>query len=196
LLELIDGEAKRKQQGQKAHIVAKVNSLADPKLIEALYAASQAGVDVKLNVRGICCLRPGVPGLSDNIQVISIVGRYLEHARIFYFYHGGDERVYISSADWMPRNLDKRVELLVPVDDIASRRRLINIMDTYFRDTSKARRLLPDGSYERIRPAGNDAPVSSQEVLYREAQQAVRAAEESRATVFEPHRAPESEEED
>lgn len=189
ILELIEGETKRKQQGQKAQIVAKVNSLVDPKIVDALYAASQAGVEVKLNVRGICCLRPGVPGLSENITVISIVGRFLEHARILYFYHGGDERVYISSADWMPRNLDRRIELLVPIESPAARRRLIGILETYFRDTAKARRLLPDGNYERVKPAGRGKPVSSQELLYEQSCEAVRQAEQSQPTMFEPHRA-------
>ena len=133
---------------------------------------------VRLNVRGICCLRPGVPGLSENISVVSIVGRFLEHARIFYFHHGGDERVYISSADWMPRNLDRRVELLVPVEDAVARRRLINVMEVFFRDTVKARKLRADGTYQRVEPEGRQKPLSSQEYLYREA---VRAVQERRA---------------
>ncbi len=191
LLEMIEAETKRRQQGQKAHIAAKVNSLVDPQVIEALYAASQAGVTVKLNIRGICCLRPGVPGLSENIEVISIVDRFLEHARIFYFYHGGDERVFISSADWMQRNLDRRIELMVPIEAAAARRRLISILDTYFRDNVKARRLQPDGSYE-LPISGNVQPVRSQEVLYLEARQAVHQAASARPTVFEPHRAPET----
>ena len=188
LLEMIEAETKRKQQGQKARIVAKLNSLADPKIIDALYAASQAGVTVKLNIRGICCLRPGVPGLSENIEAVSIIDRFLEHARIFYFFHGGDERVFISSADWMPRNLDRRVELLTPVEDTAARRRLINMLDTYFRDTKKARRLLADGGYESVVPTSGD-PVSSQETLYREACSSVRRTKQSQLTMFEPHRA-------
>jgi polyphosphate kinase len=190
LLEMIEGETYRKQQGQRAHIVVKVNSLVDPKIIDALYSASQAGVDVKLNVRGICCLRPRVPGLSENITAVSVVGRYLEHARIFYFYHGGDERVFISSADWMPRNLDRRVELLVPIEDTNARRRLINILDSYFRDTVKARRFLDDGGYERVRPKDPKKAVESQLLLYQEARAAIRLAEQSQPTVFEPHRAP------
>lgn len=190
LVEMIETETKRKQQGQKAHIVIKLNSLVDPQIIEALYTASQAGVTVKLNIRGICCLRPGVKGLSENIEAISIIDRFLEHARIFYFYHGGDERVFISSADWMPRNLDRRVELLTPVEDASARRRLINILDTYFRDTKKARRLLPDGGYEMILP-GTQPAVSSQETLYREACNAVRRTKQSQLTMFEPHRASE-----
>lgn len=190
LLEMIEAETRRRQQGQKAHIVAKLNSLVDTQIIEALYAASQAGVTIKLNVRGICCLRPGVPGLSENIEVISIVDRFLEHSRILYFYHGGDERVFISSADWMPRNLEGRVELLVPVEDIAARRRLIAILDTYFRDTLKASRLLPDGSYERVRPRGRRKGIASQEMLYRETCEAVRRAKQAKTVTFEPHRAP------
>ncbi|MBC8355260.1 MAG: polyphosphate kinase 1 [Planctomycetes bacterium] len=190
LLEMIEAETKRKQQGQKGQIVIKLNSLVDPKIIDALYVASQAGVTVKLNIRGICCLRPGVEGLSENIEAISIVDRFLEHSRIFYFYHGGDERVYISSADWMPRNLDRRIELLTPVEDTASRKRLINILETYFRDTKKARRLLPDGGYEMIESDAQPA-VSSQEVLYREACNAVRRSKQSQLTMFEPHRASE-----
>lgn len=191
LLEMIEAETKHRQQGQKAHIAAKVNSLVDPQVIEALYAASQAGVQIKLNVRGICCLRPGVPGVSENIEVTSIVDRFLEHARIIYFYHGGDERVFISSADWMPRNLDRRIELLVPVEGTATRRRLIAILDTYFRDNVKARRLRADGSYELPAP-GNAAPFRSQEVLFLEAREAVHQVALAHQTIFEPHRAPEA----
>jgi len=189
LLEMIEAETKRKQQGLKAHIVAKVNALVDPKMIAALYAASQAGVKVKLNVRGICCLRPGVPDLSENIEVVSIVDRFLEHARILYFYHGGDERVFISSADWMPRSFDRRVELLTPVEDTAARHRLINVLDTYFRDNRKARRLLPDGRYEPLRDDDDGEPRAAQETLYLEACEAVRRAKQSHPTMFEPHRA-------
>lgn len=189
ILEMIEVETQRKQQGQKAHIAAKLNSLVDPAIIDALYAASQAGVTVKLNIRGICCLRPGVPGLSDNISVISIVDRFLEHARILYFYHGGDERLYISSADWMSRNLDRRVELLTPIEDTACRRKLIGILDTYFRDNTRARRLLPDGGYEMLTPKKNQPPVRSQEALYQQACEAVQQARQSQRTTFQPHRA-------
>jgi polyphosphate kinase len=190
LLEMIETETQRKQQGQRAYITAKMNSLVDPAIIEALYTASQAGVKIQLNVRGICCLRPGVKGLSDNITVVSVVDRFLEHSRIVYFYHGGDERVFISSADWMPRNLDRRVELLVPVDDTASRRRLISILDVYFRDNVKARVLQPDGSYTKVRMSGRrKKPVSSQQVFYDEACDALKRAEQSRRTTFEPYRA-------
>lgn len=188
LLELIAGETERKRQGQRASIVAKLNSLVDPDVIDGLYEASQAGVMVRLNVRGICCLRPGVAGLSENIQVVSIVDRYLEHARIAYFYHGGDEQVVISSADWMPRNLDRRVELLVPVDDVACQKRLIAILETYFDDNVKATWLQPDGSYQ---PVAGKPPFRCQSVHYEEACDRVRAAKESSRNVFIPYRSEE-----
>jgi polyphosphate kinase len=145
LLELVEGEIQRHQQGQPGQIIVKVNSLVDEELIEALYRASAAGVKVQCHVRGICCLRPGVPGLSENITVTSVVDRFLEHARILYFHHGGDPLVYISSADWMPRNLDRRVELLTPVDDEASRARLIEVLKMCAKDSAKARLLQPTG---------------------------------------------------
>jgi polyphosphate kinase len=188
LLELISGETERKRQGQQAHIVAKLNSLVDPEIIERLYEASQAGVSVKLNVRGVCCLRPGVLGLSKNIQVVSIVDRYLEHARIIYFYHGGDEQVFISSADWMQRNLDRRVELLTPIDDSACRQRLVTLLDTYFQDNVKAKTLQPDGNYSPVR---GDRPYRCQSEHYREACDRVRAAKDDVRNVFVPHRAEE-----
>jgi polyphosphate kinase len=188
LLEMIESETQRKKQGQKAMIMAKLNALVDPTLIEALYAASQAGVKIRLNVRGICCLRPGVKGLSENISVISIVDRFLEHARILCFYHGGDELVWISSADWMPRNLDRRVELLVPIEDRALKHRLINVLETYFNDNVKARRLNADGSYSPYKP-GKKHTQRAQELLYHEAREIGRLAENSRRAVFQPYRA-------
>ena len=166
----------------------KLNSLVDPMIIDALYRASQAGVRVRMNVRGICCLRPGVPGLSENISVISIVDRFLEHARILYFHHGGDDLVFISSADWMPRNLDRRVELLVPIQDRTGKRRLLEELELYFKDTVKAARLLPDGSYERVRPVGGRKRLRAQESLYESAIQRVKRAESARQKIFEPHR--------
>ncbi len=188
LTEMIENETHRKQQGQKAQITAKLNSLVDPQIIDALYSASQAGVKVRLNVRGICCLRPGVPGLSENISVVSIVDRYLEHARILYFYHGGDERVFISSADWMPRNLDRRIELLVPVEDPASQKRLIAILESHLQDTVKARQLTAEGVYEPVKPRGRRKPFRSQEELYRRACEAVKQEEQFKRTAFETHR--------
>jgi polyphosphate kinase len=193
LMELILGETERKRQGQKAQITAKLNSLVDPEIIAALYQASQAGVKVRLNVRGICCLRPGVPGLSENISVVSIVDRFLEHARILYFYHGGDERVFISSADWMPRNLDRRVELLVPIEAPLAKQRLVTILDYYFQDNEKARQLLPDGNYQRVKSSKRKS-FRSQERLYQDLAQVAAQAEQTRRVVFEPHRAPNHEE--
>ncbi|MCA9190121.1 MAG: polyphosphate kinase 1 [Planctomycetales bacterium] len=185
LLSLIEGEIERKKQGQRALIVAKLNSLVDPQLIQALYAASQAGVTVRLNVRGICCLRPNVPGLSENISVISIVDRVLEHARIIYFYHGGDDLTFISSADWMPRNLDRRVELLVPVDDPKCKKRLISILDSYFSDNQNAWELQSSGQY--VRRSENEKPMRVQNALYEAAVASIKRAEQMRRTVFEPH---------
>jgi polyphosphate kinase len=180
IVDLIDAEAQRKRQGQKAAIMAKMNSLVEPKVIRALYNASQAGVKIQLNVRGICCLRPGVPGLSDNITVTSIIDRFLEHSRIFYFHHGGERRVYISSADWMPRNLRKRVELMVPVSDAAARDALIRMLEIYFRDNQKSHRLMADGRYVRVRAPRKRRRVRSQQVLYE------RACEEAARTLHQP----------
>jgi polyphosphate kinase len=187
LLELIEGETRRKKEGQNALIDAKINSLVDPELITALYAASQAGVKIRLNVRGACCLRPGVEGLSENISVISIVDRYLEHARILRFHHGGDDLVFISSADWMPRNLDRRIELLAPIEDAQCKQRLIEILNTYFDDNVKARILKADGSYVRVK-RGKGKRRRAQELLYEDARRRVKEAEQSQRTIFVPHR--------
>lgn len=189
LLELIESEAERKKQGQDAFIDAKLNALTDEKLIQALYEASQAGVAIRLNVRGACCLRPGVPGLSDNISVVSIVDRYLEHARILHFHHGGDDLVFISSADWMSRNLDRRIELLTPVDDALCRNRLIAILSCYFDDNTKARQLRADGQWTRVKP-GKKKRRHSQQLLHDEARKLAVGAEESKRGVFVPHRNP------
>jgi len=191
LVEMIQMEAQRKAQGQKGAIIAKLNALGDQEIIDALYDAAQQGVKIRLIVCGLCCLRPGVPGLSENIRVISIVDRFGEHSRVFYFYHGGDEHVFISSADWMPRNLDRRVELLVPVQEPAAKRRLINNLEAYLRDNVKAATLRPDGTLRRVKASAKQDRFRSQEVLYQRAVQAVQDAEQSRRTIFEPHRAPE-----
>lgn len=169
-LDLIDREIQASTPDRPGLIMAKVNSLHDRKICKALYEASCAGVRIQLNVRGICCLRPGVPRVSENIEVISIVDRYLEHARIFYFLNGGHEEVYMSSADWMIRNLDKRLELLFPVQQENLKRRLISILTTYFADSVKARRLHADGHYEMVHRSGD--PVRAQERFYREAVEA------------------------
>jgi polyphosphate kinase len=188
ILELIDDEIQRRKQGQKAFIRAKMNSLVDPDIVRSLYRASRAGVKVQLNVRGICCLRPGVRGQSENIMVVSIVDRFLEHSRILHVCHGGDDQVFISSADWMPRNLDRRVELLVPVDDAGARRALCGMLDVYFRDNVKSWKLLPDGHYERLSASSPRKVCRSQAVLYRQARDRVNEFRKSRRAVFEPHR--------
>ena len=191
LAEMIEAEIQFKRQRQKSGITVKVNSLVDPQMIEMLYRASQAGVKVRLNVRGICCLRPGVPGLSDNIEVVSVVDRLLEHARILHFRHGGDDRVFISSADWMGRSLDRRVELLVPVQDDRSRHRLMEILECYFKDNVKGRRLQPDGTYKIPTKRGSSGlKMPAQEWLYREACRVSELAAQSRQAIFEPYRAP------
>jgi polyphosphate kinase len=160
---LIEREMEHHKNGRPAHIIAKINSLTDTKLIRVLYEASQASLPIDLIVRGVCTLRPGVPGLSETITVRSIVGRFLEHSRIFYFLNGGEEAVYIGSADWMQRNLDRRVELLAPIGDPRLRRHLKeNVLDVSMRDNVKARRLLPDGSYERIRASEGEEIIDSQ----------------------------------
>jgi polyphosphate kinase len=164
LLRMIRREALRASPEHPGHIRAKMNSLADPDLIEALYQASNAGIKIELNVRGICRLRPGVPRLSENIRVVSIVDQFLEHSRIFYFANGGDEEVYLSSADWMPRNLDRRIELLFPVEDASQKRDLKEVLDLYFRDNTKAWLLQPDGSWQRIE-AGKSKKIRAQEAL-------------------------------
>ncbi len=153
-LDLIDREIQVSTPGNPGLIIAKVNSLEDKGICEALYRASQAGIDIKLNVRGICCLRPGLKKISENIEVRSIVGRFLEHARVFYFHNGGNEEVYLSSADWMRRNLNRRMEMLFPVRNRKLRDRLIRILKTYTKDNADSWRLLPDGSYERIARSG------------------------------------------
>lgn len=188
LLDLIESEILRSREGQPAAIRARFNSLTHPEVIDALYRASQAGVKIQLNVRGICCLRPGVPGLSDNIEVISIIDRFLEHSRIFYFHQGGDPLVFISSADWMQRNLDKRVELLVPVADPESRDRLVHILDIAFQDTAKARVQQADGVYRRRTPGKKKTVLRSQARFYEEACDAARLQQKAGEDLFVPER--------
>ncbi len=158
-------EAEHARRGEPARIVAKMNSLVDRTLIEELYAASQVGVRVDLIVRGICCLRPGIPGLSDRIRVISIVDRYLEHARVFYFLNGGHSEYWLASADWMPRNLDHRVEIAFPVLDPRLQAEIREVLEVQLTDTTKAREIQIDGSSTRVRVAAGP-PVRSQERLY------------------------------
>lgn len=187
LLELIASEAERAGHGLPAKITAKVNSLQDPDIIAALYKASQAGVEVKLNVRGICCLKPGDNKYSKNIEVISVIDRFLEHARLFHFHQGGDSQVYIASADWMTRNLEKRVELMIPIEAAPLKRRLIRILDAYFQDNTQASRILPDGTSQRLTRAKGKKAFRVQEYFYQQAKQAAKAREHERAMTFEPH---------
>jgi polyphosphate kinase len=164
LLALINRETGHAKAGRPASIIAKINSLTDLEVISSLYGASQAGVSVDLVVRGVCMLRPGVPGLSENVRVRSIVGRFLEHSRVFYFANDGREEVYIGSADWMNRNLDRRVEVMVPVKDQRLRRYLREVLlDAFLRDNVKARLLNPDGTYARPAPPQVGEQFSSQD---------------------------------
>ena len=185
-LEFIHLETENAKQGNKAEIRVKVNSLVDREIIDALYEASQAGVKVLLNVRGLCCLMPGKKGLSENIRVVSVVDRFLEHSRIFYFYHGGDEKMFISSADWMGRNLDRRVELLIPIEDRDCKNRLLTILNCYFNDSESATELTSSGSYEPIESKKKHA--RSQQWLFEEAGQLLKASKNPKTTVFQPHR--------
>jgi polyphosphate kinase len=164
--QLIEGEIEHQRNHGNGRMILKMNALVDRKMIRLLYKASQAGVKIDLLVRGICCLRPGIPGLSDNIRVISIVGRFLEHSRIYYFRNNGEERIYLGSSDLMPRNLNRRVELLFPIEDRKMIRHLHdNVLGTYLADNVKAREMKPDGTYVRRQPAPGEEPISAQNVL-------------------------------
>jgi len=176
LLEMIDREIRGSTRDHPGLIMVKVNSLQDKGMCRALYRASQAGVRVLVNVRGICCLRPGVKDVSENIRVVSIVDRYLEHARVFYFRNGGNDEVYLSSADWMRRNLDRRLEILFPVDSPPLRNRLIATMNTYFADNVKAFELNADAEWTPVERRG--PAVRAQDVLYREAVDAAMSTAE------------------
>jgi polyphosphate kinase len=179
LLQLIARERSRSSAHEPGLIMAKMNSLADPEVIDALYAASQAGVRIKLNVRGICTLVPGVPGMSENIEVVSIVDRYLEHTRILYLENGGSEEIYLGSADWMPRNLDRRVELMFPIHSAAHRKRIRKILDRFFADNTNTHRLLPDGSFKRLKPGRDKKAVNAQATFYAEAEQVSKTARQA-----------------
>ena len=163
---MIAREMQIARRGDKAHLIFKVNSLAERETIRLLYEASRAGVKIQLLVRGICCLRPGVPGVSENIEVTSIVGRFLEHSRVYYFHNGGEEEIYIGSADLMSRNIDHRVEVLAPIRDPGLVRSIRDgVLKTYLADNVKARQMNAAGNYTRKKPAGGKAPVNSQECL-------------------------------
>jgi polyphosphate kinase len=167
ILALIEREAEHQRRGGHGRIVAKMNSLEDPAIVRALYDASRAGVEIDLIVRGVCRLRPGVPGMSESIRVRSVVGRFLEHARIFHFGNDGEDEFYIASADWMSRNLDYRVETMVPVESPELRSELRWILDVQLADNRKAWELEPDGSWRMIRP-GPDEPERSSQAIFME----------------------------
>lgn len=171
MLALIHRETDNAKAGGSGRIVAKMNALVDQQIIVALYEASQVGVQVDLIVRGMCCLRPGVPGISDNIRVISIVGRFLEHSRIFYFYNQGQEEIFIGSADWMPRNLNRRVEAVVPIEDPALAKDLQEILAIMLSDNRQSWDLQPDGRYIQRRPVADTPEQNSQRVLMELVQQ-------------------------
>ncbi len=164
-MRLIKKEEENAARGQKARIIAKMNSLVDEGIINALYSASCAGVQIDLIVRGICCLRPGLPGVSENIRVMSIVGRYLEHSRIYYFYSGGAQLVFLSSADWMTRNLDRRVELLFPVESEEAREKVLKIVQLCLKDNVKVRVLNPDGGYTKVNAINGEDRCDSQQIF-------------------------------
>lgn len=187
VLELIEGEITRAQQGDKALIMAKMNSLQHPEIISALYRASRAGVEIKLNVRGICCLKTGNRKDAKNIKVVSIVDRFLEHARIFYFHRGGDPDIYISSADWMVRNLDSRVELMTPIEDRSCKRQLIRILEACFKDNTNSFLIEGDGTSTPIQPEKGERTFRLQEHLYKQADKTARNHERQKATTFEPY---------
>ncbi|WP_455617528.1 RNA degradosome polyphosphate kinase [Eisenbergiella sp.] len=175
-LYLIGREVKNVRAGETGHIIAKMNSLCDQDIIAALYEAAAAGVKIELIVRGICSLKVGIPGVSENISVRSIVGTFLEHSRIFYFENAGKSEVYCGSADWMPRNLERRVEILFPVEDPKLKEKVLHILDMQLRDTVKAHLLQPDGSYEKVDRRGKET-FNSQEAFCAEAVEAAKAQE-------------------
>jgi polyphosphate kinase len=186
-VDLIDREIQVSTPDRPGLIMAKVNSLEDPVICQSLYRASQAGVKVMLNVRGICVLRPGVEGISENIEVRSIVDRYLEHARVFYFRNGGHEEIFLSSADWMRRNLLKRLEIMFPVLDAGLKKRLVDVLNTFFADNVKARRLLSDGSCVPVERSG--PRVRAQAKFHKDAVEVVQLAQQT-ALQFRPLKSP------
>ena len=193
LMDLIEGEIARAKEGADAFIMAKVNSLQDEGIIRTLYKASEAGVKIKLNVRGICCLKTGDHPGAKNIEVVSIIDTYLEHPRIFYFHQDGDPAVFISSADWMTRNLDKRVELMTPIEDKDCRRQLIDYLESCFKDNTQSSKLLADGTSQRLKPKKGQESFRLQKHCQNRAEELARISAEQKAASFEPHLPPEEE---
>jgi polyphosphate kinase len=165
LVTLIRREVEHCKDGKSGRIIAKMNALIDPSIIKTLYEASQAGVQIDLIIRGMCCLQPGIPGVSENIRVISIVGRYLEHSRIFHFHNNGQEEVFIGSADWMQRNLDRRVEAVTPVEDVACAQKLKEILGVLLQDNCQAWDLQSNGSYIQRHQNQDEPEYSAQNLL-------------------------------
>ncbi|MCP4849070.1 MAG: polyphosphate kinase 1 [Verrucomicrobiaceae bacterium] len=190
LLSLIGNEASRAENGEEAGIDIKVNSLQDEQIIEALYAASGAGVKIRLNVRGICCLQPGIKKISKNIEVSALVDRYLEHARVLSFHNGGKARVFLSSADLMKRSLDRRVELMVEVNDDLSKERLLSVLNGHFKDNSQAYRLESDGTYQRFKSKKGKKSFKAQEHFQRVAVKEAGRIPEAKDMRLLPHRPP------
>lgn len=185
-LKLLNNETNIAAHGGQGRIIAKMNSLVDTELIDALYKASAAGVKIDLIIRGICCLRSGIKGISENINVISIVGRFLEHSRIYYFENGGNPKIFLSSADWMNRNLDRRIEVLFPIHQQDLKQRIIEILNITLSDTVKARIQKSDGTYERVDKRGKEH-INSQNVFYEMAVEAAKKGEQvDEAKIFQP----------
>lgn len=187
LISLIEEETARALEGEEARIMAKMNSLQDKEMIDALYAASKAGVEIKLNVRGICCLKPGERKEAKNIQVVSIIDQQLEHMRIFHFHQGGENSVFISSADWMTRNLEKRVELMTPIIDSSSKKLLIGILESCFRDNQNAYLIQPDGTSKRVEREKGERRFRMQDHLTQLFARQAAAAQQARSSSLEPH---------
>jgi polyphosphate kinase len=182
MLAMVARETAHARAGLPARIICKMNALVDQGLIEALYEASQAGVKIDLIVRGICCLRPGLPGISENISVRSVVDRFLEHSRIFYFENASQPDVYVGSADWMPRNLYRRIETVFPIEDGNLRERIIGeILALVLRDNVKARVMKPDGTYQRLHPAEGQTAHRSQTEFMALAQPGKASHQDSKA---------------
>ena len=200
ILELIDREATNAELGRPSRIIVKMNALVEPTVIDALYRASRAGVPIELVVRGTCCLRPGIPGLSENIRVVSIVDKFLEHSRIFYFENAGTPEVLLGSADWMPRNFFRRIEVMFPVEDARLKNRLTGeLLQVVLNDNVKARQLQADGTYTRPVPSDGQSGVRSQTIFQALARESAREASDPAfrfVPIFGPLGAPPAEQPD
>ncbi len=191
VIELIDRERANAAAGLPARIVVKMNALVEPSVIEALYRASQAGVAIDLVIRGICCLRPGIPGVSTGIRVTSIVDKFLEHSRVFYFANAGNPEIFLASADWMPRNFFRRIEVMFPIEDERLKQRIMEeILPVTLADNVKARELQPDGRYVRVTPAEGATPIRSQLVFQNLAREAARESAEIVRRIVPIHQRP------